>query len=191
MLHTLDGIGLRSGRAARVTFLPIAGPFAFSVAGVTTPLRDAAVVDADRATTLRLGSSTVATVEHLLAAGRLDDAVELLTGLPWIEAKCKAKLVFSLQDDYRNTITTIPEAQEGLRQERERQARLARWTEDITAYSRQWSERRDRLARRAALTDSEPRLPEPPAKCRMWTDEEIRAASLQFVRRHLLIGNNC
>jgi len=113
--------------------------------------------------------------EHLLAAGRLDDAVELLTGLPWIEAKCKAKLVFSLQDDYRNTITTIPEAQEGLRQERERQARLARWTEDITAYSRQWSERRDRLARRAALTDSEPRLPEPPAKCRMWTDEEIRA----------------
>jgi len=68
VLHTLDGIGLRSGRAARVTFLPIAGPFAFSVAGVTTPLRDAAVVDADRATTLRLGSSTVATVEHLLAA---------------------------------------------------------------------------------------------------------------------------
>src|ERR1035438_4777175 len=74
-------------------------------------------------------------VEHLLAAEKLDDAVELLTDLPWIEAKCKAKLVFSLQDDYRNIIAAMPEAQEELRQDRERQARLARWAEEITAYS--------------------------------------------------------
>jgi len=113
--------------------------------------------------------------EHLLSAGKLNEAIELLTSLPWIEAKCKAKLVFSLQDDYRNTIAAMPEAQEGLRQERERQARLARWTEEITAYSRQWSERRDRLARDESVGEPEPKLPEPPASCRMWTEEEIEA----------------
>jgi WD40 repeat protein len=119
--------------------------------------------------------------EHLLAAGKLDDAVGLLTGLPWIEAKCKARLVFSLQDDYRNTIAAMPEAQEGLRQGRERQARMARWTEEITAYSRQWSERRDRLARGAAESEPEPQLPEPPAAGRMWTEEEIETEGQRMI----------
>jgi WD40 repeat protein len=103
-----------------------------------------------------------------------------------------------LQEDYRNTIAGMPEAQEGLRQERERQARLARWTEEITTYSRQWSERRDRerqgapakrswwrrflwterpdrLARGEVVSKLEPQLPEPPATCRMWPEEEIEA----------------
>jgi WD40 repeat protein len=53
--------------------------------------------------------------EHLLAAGKTDETVTLLTGFPWMEAKCRAKLVFSLQDDYRNTIEVLPEAPEGLR----------------------------------------------------------------------------
>jgi WD40 repeat protein len=111
--------------------------------------------------------------QHLLAAGKLDDAVALLIDLPWIEAKCKAKLVFSLQDDYRITIATMPEAHEGLRRARKSQARLARWTEEITAYSHRWSERRERLARGEVVGEPEPLLPAPPATCRMWMEEEI------------------
>jgi WD40 repeat protein len=53
--------------------------------------------------------------EHLLAAGKTDDAVTLLTGFPWMEAKCRAKLAFSLQDGYRKTISELPEAPEDLR----------------------------------------------------------------------------
>ena len=135
---------------------------------------------------------------HLLAAGKLDDTVALLTDLLWIEAKCKAKLVFSLQDDYRNTFEAMPEAQEGMRQEHEWQARLTRWADDITAYSRQWSERRDRFARGESLNEPEPQLPEAPVLCQMWTEEQVEAechktrktsarlsmlaASAQFVR---------
>ena len=119
--------------------------------------------------------------EHLIAAGKLDDAIELLTDLPWIEAKCKAKLVFSLQDDYRNTIAAMPEAQEGLRLERDRQAQLARWTERITAYSRLWSERRDRFFRGETFSEPEPQSPEPPATCRIWTEMEIEADCLRVI----------
>jgi len=119
--------------------------------------------------------------QHLVAAGRLGDAEELLTGLAWIEAKCKVKLVFSLQEDYRNTIAAMPEAQEGLRQVRVRKARLARWTKEITEYSRKWSERRDRLARGEGVTEPEPRLPEPPPTCRMWTEEEIETACQRII----------
>jgi len=113
--------------------------------------------------------------EHLLAAGKLDETVDLLTGLPWTEAKCRAKLIFSLQDDYRNTIAVMPEAQVDLRRERNRQARRVRWAEEITAYSQQWNGRRDRLARSEEVSEPEPQLPEPPATCRLWTEEEIEA----------------
>ena len=119
--------------------------------------------------------------EHLLDAGKLTDAVELLTDLPWIEAKCKVKLVFSLQDDYRNTIAAMPEAQEGRSEERERQARLNRWTEEITAYSHQWSERRDRLVRGEIVTEPEPQLPQAPTSCRIWKEGEIESECRRII----------
>jgi WD40 repeat protein len=120
--------------------------------------------------------------EHLLAAGRIDDTVELLIGLPWIEAKCKAKLVFSLQDDYRNTIAQMPEAQEGLRRERQRQARLVRWAAEITDYSRRCSERHDQLTRGVAASEFEPYLlPSVPTSCRMWTEGEIEAECQRII----------
>jgi WD40 repeat protein len=53
--------------------------------------------------------------EHLLVAGKTDDAVKLLTNFRWMEAKCRAKAVFSLQDDYRNTIAFLPDTPEDLR----------------------------------------------------------------------------
>jgi WD40 repeat protein len=55
--------------------------------------------------------------EHLLAAGMLYDAVELLTGLPWMEAKCRAKLHNSLLADYRKTIVTLSDKHGGQQME--------------------------------------------------------------------------
>ena len=112
---------------------------------------------------------------HLVAAEKTDDAVALLTNLPWLEAKCGAKQVFSLQDDYACVISAMPETQELVQQERERQTRLDRWTAEITEYSRRWSERRDRIARGECVNDPEPVLPTIPATCQLWTDEEIEA----------------
>src|ERR1019366_7325836 len=57
-------------------------------------------------------------VSHLLAAERLDDAVALLTDLPWVEAKCRSGLVFELQNDYRETLAVLPEAETGHEEER-------------------------------------------------------------------------
>ncbi len=65
---TLEGIGLRSGLPARVILHRRPGPFALHASGVDTPRALLHAEDADRATLVRAGASTVATVEHLLAA---------------------------------------------------------------------------------------------------------------------------
>jgi UDP-3-O-[3-hydroxymyristoyl] N-acetylglucosamine deacetylase len=64
----LEGIGLRSGRPARVDFHARPGPFALVVHGVPSGLNDLLVVETERATTVRAGRVLVATVEHLFAA---------------------------------------------------------------------------------------------------------------------------
>jgi len=72
----LAGVGLRSGRPASVALHARAGPFAFRVGARETILGQQVVVDGDRATVLRLGDSTLATVEHLLAACAAHGAYE-------------------------------------------------------------------------------------------------------------------
>jgi hypothetical protein len=112
-------------------------------------------------------------VQQQIGTNALVDLETTLTDLDFIAAKCAAGLVVDLQLDYRDAIAALPGAQESLRQDRVRQASLDRWTEEITAYLRQWSERRNRLARREDVSEPEPKVPEPPAACRMWTEEEI------------------
>src|ERR1039458_3216334 len=74
-------------------------------------------------------------VSHLLAAGQLDDAVALLTDLPWVEAKCRAGLVFELQNDYRETLAVLPESQAGREKERLRREQITRYTSGLMAYA--------------------------------------------------------
>jgi hypothetical protein len=50
---------------------------------------------------------------HLIAADQTGDAATMLSGLPWVEAKSRAGLVFDLQEDYRD-VAALPEAQAGL-----------------------------------------------------------------------------
>lgn len=102
-------------------------------------------------------------VGHLIAAGEIDDAVALLTDLPWIEAKCKAELAFGLHWDYRQTIEVLPEAQAELAEEQRRQERMAKYTGDLIAYAR-----------------GEIRHLEVPASAEPWSDERIEAETLRI-----------
>jgi UDP-3-O-[3-hydroxymyristoyl] N-acetylglucosamine deacetylase len=65
---TLRGIGLRSGRPASVVLHARAGPFAFWARGADVERGALRIEETDRATVVRAGESTFATVEHLLAA---------------------------------------------------------------------------------------------------------------------------
>ena len=75
-------------------------------------------------------------VGHLVAAGEIEDAVALLSDLPWVVARCKAGLAFGLQEDYRQAIEALPEAQPELSEERRRQESMAKYTRDLIAYAR-------------------------------------------------------
>lgn len=111
---------------------------------------------------------------HLLAAKRVERAVTLLTDPHWLEANGRTGLVFDLQEDYRNVITALPEAQRGLRRQRANEARLARWTEEITEYARQWSERRVRLLNGDSVTEPEPVFPEIVPSIKPWSNKQIK-----------------
>src|SRR5437879_10240967 len=68
----LDGIGLHSGRAARITVSPARANsgIVFRVAGhqASIPALASSVVDSHYATTLGVNGTRVQTVEHLMAA---------------------------------------------------------------------------------------------------------------------------
>ena len=110
-----------------------------------------------------------------------DAPVALLCDMEFLEAKCAARLVFDLQEDYRNARNALPEAQAAIREEQSRSDRMARWTDEIIRYSRTWSERRDRVARGERVDGPEPVLPEPPAACRMWAEDEIDAECQRII----------
>ncbi len=112
---------------------------------------------------------------HLAGAQRMDELCRTLCDLGFIEARCVVGQVFELVADYRLAQESLPETQVDLREERAREERARRWTAEIVGYARQWSDRRDRLARGAAVTESEPRLPETVPTCEMWSEERIQA----------------
>jgi UDP-3-O-[3-hydroxymyristoyl] N-acetylglucosamine deacetylase len=95
---TLDGIGLRSGRPARVVLRARPGPFALSADGVEVALAEVSVEETDRATVVRAGDVRIATVEHLLAAcaalGMYDGVVVAVFGgeVPLVDGASRAFL---------------------------------------------------------------------------------------------------
>jgi hypothetical protein len=99
----------------------------------------------------------------------------------FVEAKARSRLVYELQEDYRLALAALPETQAQLAEEKRRQERIARWTKEIIEYSRKWSERRDRLARREAANEREPQLPQVPPACRVWTEAEIQAECRRII----------
>ncbi|MBN2560005.1 MAG: DUF4062 domain-containing protein [Phycisphaerae bacterium] len=121
-------------------------------------------------------------VFHLVGADRSDDYCQTLCDLRFVEARCRLGQVFELIADYRLAQEDLPEAQADLAEERQRQERIERWTREIIAYSKAWSDRRDRSAAGESVTEPEPALPEPPPSCRMWTEEEIQAECERIIK---------
>jgi WD40 repeat protein len=115
------------------------------------------------------------------ASGNWDEVVELLCDLRFVERRCRLAQVFDLIADYRVARENLPEAQEDLAKERARDEETRRWTAEIVAYARSWSERRDRLGQSDTGTAPEPTPPKQPATCRIWSEEEILAECNRIV----------
>lgn len=113
-------------------------------------------------------------VIHLVGAQRTDQYCRTLCDLRFIEARCRLEQVYELIADYRLAQERLPEAQADLRITHTCDDRVRQWTTDVTEYSRKWSDRRNRLARGITVTDAEPKLPDPPPACRVWSDDEIK-----------------
>lgn len=73
---------------------------------------------------------------HLLAVGRVDELVDLLTDLRWIQAKAQAGLVFELAADYASLQGVLPEFQADRQEEEQRVTVLCQYGEDLIAYAR-------------------------------------------------------
>ena len=104
---------------------------------------------------------------HQQIGGELWGEVEAtLTELDFVCAKCAAALVFDLQEDYREAITALPEAQPELRKKADRQVALANWTQTLINCAGE---------KRLPKAEEIIRSAEP------WTDEQIAAESKRIV----------
>ena len=119
---------------------------------------------------------------HMAEANLDDELCKTLCDLKFIEAKCFHGQVFELQDDYRLCLEILPEAQEELKREREREARAAQWTKEIIEYSQKWSDRRDRKARGENIDEPEPQLPEIIPSVEPWSEERIQSECDRIIK---------
>jgi WD40 repeat protein len=102
-----------------------------------------------------------------------DEVVVTLCDLLFVEAKCANGMTFPLVEDYRYTHQHLPDAQPEIEEERRRKARANKWTEDLIEYSRQWTNRRKKIACKETIMETEPKFPDVIPTVRMWTNEEI------------------
>jgi WD40 repeat protein len=109
-------------------------------------------------------------VRHQVSADLLDEAEATLTDLGFASAKCCAGLVFDSQEDYRQAIAALPEAEAPLQEEVRRQAEAVRWTKEIIEYSRQWT-----------TGEGRPALPAVIRSVQLWSQEEIERECRRIV----------
>jgi len=112
---------------------------------------------------------------HLVEAERWEEVCNLLCDLRFVETRCRVGEVFELLADYQMALASLPEAQPDILERREREEQVAHWTGELLAYARARSDRRERIEKRLPVDVAEPKLPSPPASCRIWTDEETEA----------------
>jgi hypothetical protein len=70
---------------------------------------------------------------QMTQAGMWDEVTESLCNLDFIQAKAAARFTYELVDDFNKVLEVIPENAENVRKERERQARMKKYTQDIIA----------------------------------------------------------
>ena len=73
---------------------------------------------------------------HLQAIERWDDLADLLCDLEYIQTKCAAKLTYELIEDYKSALQEDPDNAENIRKEKERKARMKKYTSDLIAYAK-------------------------------------------------------
>ena len=89
-----------------------------------------------------------------------DALTSTLCNLDFIQAKAVAKMTFELVNDFNAALEVIPENSEAIQEEKERQARMEKYTQDLIACAK-WE-----------ITIAELEIPESIAP---WTDERIHA----------------
>jgi hypothetical protein len=118
---------------------------------------------------------------HFITVGRVDDAIMVLTSMLWVEANCKARLVFKMQTDYKDVISLLPEAKDDIAEEKRRVERVDKWANDLVKYSGQWNGRREKTRCSEEITEPEPVLPEVIPSVRIWTNKEIEADTKRMI----------
>jgi WD40 repeat protein len=73
---------------------------------------------------------------HLIQAGKWDDAVSLLCSLEFIQAKAAARMTYELINDFNALMLIIPDNQDNIRIENERQDNLNRYVQNLILYSK-------------------------------------------------------
>lgn len=73
---------------------------------------------------------------QMTQAGMWDEVTDTLCNLDFIQAKAVAKLTYELVDDFNKVLEVIPENAENVRKERERQARMEKYTQDLISYAK-------------------------------------------------------
>ncbi len=68
---------------------------------------------------------------QMTEAAMWDEVTETLCNLDFIQAKAAAKLTYELVDDFNMVLEVIPDNAENVKQERQRQARMEKYTQDL------------------------------------------------------------
>ena len=124
-------------------------------------------------------------VFHLVQAGQIWQAAEVLCDLRFVEARCRLKQVFDLIQDYPLPQEYMPDYQATKQQK----TLVQHWSNCLVAYARAWSARRDREGQGERVADPEPLLPEivPTCKVIMRTDEEIESTAQRIAEQPTLL----
>ena len=87
-------------------------------------------------------------------------------------------MTYDLVADYNLALQSLPEAQPEIRKEREHQARVKKYVDDMIAYARAWNEARDRHAQDPIKypmpTAEDIPLPEIIPSVEPWSEEKIQ-----------------
>jgi WD40 repeat protein len=102
-----------------------------------------------------------------------DLVTKTLCDLHFIEAKCIAGMTFVLIDDYNFVLDHIPENLYRIKLEKQQTEKIDYWTSRNIEYSRICSELGTGSFMSKIVNKPEPKLPDPPLSCSIWTQEEI------------------